>query len=39
MFGFSFPKLAALIAIVAAVWYVFKATDDVRPTLGSRRNS
>mgnify|MGYP001037364704 len=25
MFGFSFPKLAILIAIIAAVWYVFKA--------------
>ena len=25
MFGFSFPKLAILIAFIAAVWYVFKA--------------
>ena len=25
MFGFSFPKLAVLIVIVAAVWYIFKA--------------
>ena len=25
MFGFGFPKLAILIAIIAAVWYVFKA--------------
>ncbi|SVD68570.1 uncharacterized protein METZ01_LOCUS421424 [marine metagenome] len=25
MFGFNFPKLAVLIAIVAAVWYIFKA--------------
>ena len=25
MFGFSFPKLAVLIAIIAAGWYVFKA--------------
>ena len=25
MFGFSFPKLAILIAIISAVWYVFKA--------------
>ena len=31
MFGFSFPKLAVLIVIVAAIWYVFKAT-------GRRRN-
>ena len=30
MFGFSFPKLAVLIAIVAAVWYVFKATGRRR---------
>ena len=30
MFGFSFPKLAVLIAILVAVWYGFK-------TLGRRR--
>lgn len=30
MFGFSFAKLAVLIAIVAAVWYVFKATGRRR---------
>ena len=30
MFGFSFPKLAVLIVIVAAVWYIFKATGRRR---------
>ena len=25
MFGFSLPKLAVLIVIIAAVWYIFKA--------------
>ena len=30
MFGFSFPKLAVLIVIVATVWYFFKATGRRR---------
>ena len=30
MFGFAFPKLAVLIAIVAAVWFIFKATGRRR---------
>ena len=30
MFGFSFPKLAVLIVIVAALWYFFKATGRRR---------